>query len=101
MIGVDGAVDLDGQGLAGELVGDGQELQGLRGRWSGRRQKSSAQTWSGCVARSRVAGTVEMPMRERFFGLGRTRSPSSRHRRWMRLWLTQKPSSASSAVMRR
>jgi hypothetical protein len=67
--------------------------------WS--KQKSRVQTWSGYVARSRAAGRLETPTRERFLARRITCRPSSRHSRWMRSWLTENPSMRSSAVSRR
>ena len=88
VVGGDGAVHFDGQCLLGELVGDVEQLEGLEvGVWS--KQKSMAQTWPGCVARSRVPSVTEVPTLERFLAFLRTRSPSSRHSRWILLWFTQ------------
>ena len=55
--------------------------------------KSNAQTWFGRSARSRFAGTVESPSRTRFRLRCGTRSPSSRHSRWIFLRFTAQPSS--------
>lgn len=100
MVGVDGAVDLDGGASWVKSSVMARTFKVRRSEvWS--KQKSRAQTWSGCLAQRRVAGTAETLAPQRFFGRRSTRSPSARHRRAMRLWFTQKPSSRSRAVMRR
>ena len=59
--------------------------------WSN--SKSSAQTWLGCSACKRLAGTVDSPMRWRFRRRLGTLRPSSRHRRPTHLRFRPHPSS--------
>ena len=61
--------------------------------------KSQVHTWLRCVAW--VGNPVELPCRGMRWGLGRTLSPSVRRMRWTCLRLTDQPSCANKARIRR
>jgi hypothetical protein len=99
-IGVDAVVDEIGEGLAGVLVDDVQNLDCA----------PSAGDVDLVVERTPVVRSLgpqpcarggESPSRRRLRRLGGTRRPSSRHSRWIFLRFTPQPSRRSTARARR